>query len=209
MLPRRPAGAAALPEDRLFDIYRRGSRIGSHAVRFRPLGTGTFEVETVVEIAVKVLLVTAYRFRQEGQERWEDGRLVASDVATDDNGKRTRVRVREAGGEGLRVEGEHGTYAVEPGTMTDLGFWNQAVTRQSRLVDGQHGELLSIRFAPPVEDSVAVGGRTVPAVRYESAANASAEGTPRRGKTWYDREGRWVRTEFETRGELLVFQLRA
>jgi hypothetical protein len=116
------ARAAELPPDLVFDVLLKGRRIGSHEVRFRaePDGGG-FTVATAIDLAVKVALVTVYRYRQDAAERWRDGRLVASDVATDDDGERTAVRVREEGG-ALRVEGPRGGYATEPGTMTDLSF---------------------------------------------------------------------------------------
>jgi hypothetical protein len=208
-LPPLPTRAReVLPADLVFDVLRKGRRIGSHEVRFRAdPGGGGFTAGTTIDLAVKIAFVTAYRYRQDAADRWRDGRLVASDVSTDDDGERTAVRVREGEGGALLVEGPRGGYAAEPGTMTDLSFWNVAITRSSHLIDGQHGELMPVRVAPPVDDAVEIAGRDLPAARYAITTNQAAVGTAREGQVWYDRDGRWIRTVYRTRGELFTLRL--
>ena len=41
-------------------------------------GGGDLEVATLLDLAVKVLLVVVFRYRQEARDLWRDGRLVAS-----------------------------------------------------------------------------------------------------------------------------------
>jgi len=64
---------------------RNGSPIGEHRVTFRPDGD-RLTVETRVEIAVKVLFFTAFRFKRQAEEVWWSGRLVSVTSTTDDNG---------------------------------------------------------------------------------------------------------------------------
>lgn len=204
----RPARAAeALPADLLFDVYRKGSLIGTSDIRFRAEAEG-FTATTVMELAVKLAFITVFRFRQEARELWQGGRLVRSDVVTDDDGRVTHVEVRPTGDE-LTVEGPRGIYRVPAGTMTDLGFWNPAIINARAIVDGQHGELMPLRLIPPVEETVTVAGRAMRATRYGFIATQTQEGTAREGTVWYDRGGRWVRCELLTRGERLTLELRS
>ena len=71
----RPAAAGELPKgavNRTFEIFRKGERIGRNRVVFRPTGSG-FEVATEIDIAVKMAFITAYRYRQEANDRWQNG----------------------------------------------------------------------------------------------------------------------------------------
>ena len=119
------AEAAALPADRSFAIFRKGVEIGRHDVSFSAADGGIL-VTTEIDIAIKVLLVTAYRYEQSAVDRWVDDRLVASTSRTNDNGERCETSIH-ASGAGLTVEGGIANRAVEVplGTMTDIAFWNE------------------------------------------------------------------------------------
>lgn len=194
-----------VPPDLAFDVLRKGTRIGTNEVRFRRGADGGLEVATVMDVAVKVVFATVFSYRQEGRDLWRDGRLVSSDVETVEDGKRTAVRVRgTAAGGRVAVDGPSGAYEAEPGTMTDLCFWNEAIVRQARIVDGQTGELMPLTLKPSAKEAVAAAGRQVPATRHGFATTRGRE-----GMVWYDEGGRWVRAEYVTRGETLVFEARA
>src|SRR5215213_4148335 len=76
--PARCLAAADLPADRTFDVIRKGSRIGEARIRFRPDGEDGLAVTTTWDLAVKMVGVTLYSYRQKGDDRWRGGRLVAS-----------------------------------------------------------------------------------------------------------------------------------
>lgn len=201
----RPAAAGELPKgavDRTFDIFRKGERIGGNRVVFRPTGSG-FEVVTEIDIAVKMAFITAYRYRQEANDRWQNGVLVASDVATDDNGERTRVRIREAAGR-LKGEGPEGPLDLRLGILTDLCWWNPAIVRHDQLLDAQRGTIDKMALKDGEREIIRVAGQAVEASRYTLAASRGRE-----GHIWYDAEGRWVQAVIRTRGELIEFRLAA
>ncbi len=202
---RRALAADVLPPDLLFDVARKGSRIGSVRVRFRPDGAG-FAASTAWDLAVKLAFVTVYAYRQDADDRWRDGRLVRSDVVTDDNGSKTVVRLREEGG-ALQVDGPAGTYTTALGTMTDVCFWNIAITTQRQIIDGQNGELGPVRTVPPVEETITILGRPLLTTRYGFTGPPDHRGNQRDGQIWYDRTGRYVRAEVNTHGDHLSLTL--
>ncbi len=53
-------------------IPRKAEPLGTHAIRFRPTVDG-FAVDTEVEMAVRVLFPTLFRYRNEAAEQWRDG----------------------------------------------------------------------------------------------------------------------------------------
>ena len=88
------ASAAAEPatETLRFAIIRNGDQIGTHTIELKRSGQ-EIAVNIETEVLVKVLFVTAYRFQHAASERWVNGRLVALDSSTDDNGTLHKVAV--------------------------------------------------------------------------------------------------------------------
>ncbi|MEK0083219.1 DUF6134 family protein [Benzoatithermus flavus] len=203
-IPVASAAIAAFPlRDLRFDIYRKGEKIGEHGVRFSPAGDGRRAV-TEVDLAVKVAFITAYRYAQTGEDVWrDDGVLVSTRIRTVDDGKETLVTIAPEDGR-LRVSGPKGDYALPFGAMTDINFWNEAITRQSRLIDSQTGELVTIAVKPDAVEKLAIGGRTITARRFAMSATKGRGGT-----AWYDEAGSLVQATVLTRGETLEYRLAA
>jgi hypothetical protein len=196
-------GHAASPPGRLaFDVHLKGDRIGEHGLEFAPTPHGQ-RVTSQVDLAVKMAFVTVYRYRQTAQDEWRDGTLVGTRIATDDDGEETLV-VAAAQGRRLLVSGPKGDHELALGTMTDLNFWNEAITRQGRLIDSQNGELLEVRVTPDRTERVMVRGTLVEARRF---AMSSTKG--RSGTVWYDAAGNLVQATVHTRGHRLDYRLAA
>ena len=194
--------AMAAPQDTTFDVYRKGSRIGVHEMRFTPSGDG-LSVSSNVELAVKMAFVTVYRYAQAGTDEWQGGMLVGTRIETDDDGKKTLVVAQARGGK-LAVEGPTKAYETDLGSMTDLSFWNDAITGAPPLIDSQTGELIRMAVQTDTTEVVQVLGQPVEARRYEMAATKGRSGT-----VWYDSTARLVKAVVVTRGETLNYELAA
>jgi Family of unknown function (DUF6134) len=104
------------PRDLRFRALRNGSPIGEHRVTFRPDGNRLI-VETRVEIAVKVLFFTAFRFKHEAEEVWQADRLVSVKSTTDDDGTLLQVS-GHAVVDGFRIIGEDGPFLASAHLLT-------------------------------------------------------------------------------------------
>ena len=198
----RAACAGQVPPDLAFDVLRKGSKIGLHTVRFA--GTDAAErVTSHVELAVKMAFVTVYRYEQTGEDEWQAGVLVRTRIRTTDAGKDFLVEAEAEQGK-LMVSGPAGVYAASLGSMTDLNFWNEGITRQARLIDSQHGELIQIAVQPDATETIPVLGRMVEARRFAMTGTKGRSGT-----VWYDQGGRLVKATVVTRGETLDYELAA
>jgi Family of unknown function (DUF6134) len=198
----RAARADRLPPDLAFDVYRKGDRIGAHTISFAPAGAGE-RVTSRVELAVKMAFVTLYRYEQTGEDEWRDGVLVRTRIRTNDDGKDSLVEAETRRGK-LVVSGPAGRYEAALGTMTDLNFWNEAITRQARLIDSQSGELIQIAVRPESTEAIPAQGRMVQARRFAMTGTKGRSGT-----VWYDPGGRLVKAAVVTRGETLGYELAA
>ncbi|MCS6780082.1 MAG: DUF6134 family protein [Geminicoccaceae bacterium] len=194
------ARASTPPEDRAFAILRKDEEIGRHIVTFAASAKG-LTVRHDIDVTVTLAFVPLYRYRQAGEDLWREGKLVASDVETDDNGERTSVRIRERAGR-LACEGPRGVVEAALGTMTDLSYWNVAILRQRRLIDSQLGELAPLAMGGGVLETIEVRGRPITARRWQMNPEGS-----RGGEVWYDEAGRIVKAIVRTRGEVLDYRL--
>ncbi len=184
------SAAAALPvpaAGRLgFRVVRNGSAIGQHLLAFGVEGA-RLVVNVAVDLAVGFGPITLYRYRHRATETWQDGRVVAFQAETNDDGTLSTVAMR-AQGDLLVVESNRaGTYVAPPGALPAT-HWNR------RMLDGpfintQTGEVMR------------------PAIR--SAGQEALPWPPRRRgerlvlsgdvdlETWYDATPAWLGLRFK------------
>jgi len=192
--------AATVPADLQLNVYRKGSQIGTHVIRFSQTG-GTLKVATQVDLRVKVAFVTVYRYQQTSNDDWESDRLVRTRIRTNDDGKDTLVQAETRDGQ-LAVQGPAGSYATQLGAMTDISFWNEAITRGPALVDSQTAELIKIQIEAGTRERIVVRGQSIDARRFSMVGTKG-----RSGNVWYDDAGSLVRAIVITRGETLGYEL--
>jgi len=188
---------AALPkmDDIAFQVYRDGARLGHHRVTFRREDQD-LRVDIDIKLEVKLLFLTVFSYHHQNREVWRDGRLVAIDTKTDDDGQSYWMRGR-ATEQGLAVEGSSGRF-LAPADVMPTSYWNAETVRKSRLLDTQHGRLVEIEIAPAGLENVPLEGGPVEARRYSMTGDLTLE-------LWYTPQGEWAKTSFEARGASVIY----
>jgi len=189
----------AAPRDLRFRALRRGSAIGEHRVTFRP-DADRLTVETHVEIAVKALFFTAFRFKHEAEEVWDSGRLVSVKSTTDDNGTFLRVS-GNAVVEGFRIFGEDGPFLASAHLLTSNALWDSRIVGEDRLIDVQHGGEIGLVTKWLGDEQVDTPQGPVRASRHHMITPYYA------GSVFHDRDGRWVKGLLELKGESIEYAL--
>jgi hypothetical protein len=198
--PLRSARAyAAVHRDLRFRALRQGSPIGEHRVTFRPDGN-RLTVETRVEIAVKVLFFTAFRFNHEAEEVWESGRLVSVKSTTDDNGTLLQVS-GNAVADGFRIVGDDGPFLVSAHLLTSNALWDSRVVREKRLIDVQRGGEIGLVTKQLGDEQVDTPQGPVRATRHHIITPYYA------ASVFHDSDGRWVKGLLELKGERVEYAL--
>ncbi|MGD9508045.1 MAG: DUF6134 family protein, partial [Geminicoccaceae bacterium] len=159
------AGTAwSMPANRVFNVSRKGSVIGTHAIEF--VGDAeSLKVANRIELAVKIAFVTAYRYEQRGEDEWRNDVLVRTRIETNDDGENTLVVAESRDGK-LAVQGPNGSFTTPLGAMTDISFWNQAITRGAPVIDSQSGDLIDITIKPSSHENLDVLGKPVETERF-------------------------------------------
>jgi hypothetical protein len=180
---------------------RNGAPIGVHTMRFRQDGE-RLVVTTRIDIAVKVLLFTAFYLKHEAEEVWQADRLVAVRSTTDDNGARLQVSGAAVPG-GFRIIGEEGPFLAPAQLLTSNMLWDTRMLSADRLIDVQHGGVIGLavkRLGPALVDTP----------RGPVRANRHHLITPHyAGTLFHDSSGRWVKALIEAKGEIIEYALSA
>ncbi len=190
---------AAAPPDVRFRALHRGSPAGTHSVVFQADGD-RLVVTTQIDITVKVLFFTAFRFKHEAEEVWQSGRLVSVRSTTNDNGTLLKVSGYSAG-DGFRILGEDGPFLAAAELLTSNTLWDSRLVRESRLIDVQHGGEVGLVAKLLGPEQVDTPQGQVAASRYQIITPHYA------GSLFYDSDGRWVKGLIEQQGEILEYAL--
>jgi hypothetical protein len=181
------AGQPAEPQDLAFKIVRQGEEVGRHRISFRREG-GALRVHSELDIEVKVLAFTAFRYEQTRSEVWRGRQLVELASVANDDGTVYDIAGR-AGPKGLRVTSRRsGKSWTLPPDSVPASYWNVSmVTANGRpLVDAQSGTILDAEVTKIGRERITVGGKDVVATRYRLGAEQPRD-------IWYDAQGRWVK----------------
>jgi hypothetical protein len=190
---------AVAPRDLRFRALRQGAPIGEHRITFRPDGN-RLTVETRVDIAVKALFFTAFRFRHEAEEVWQSGRLVSVKSTTDDNGTLLQVS-GNAVADGFRIIGGDGPFLASAHLLTSNALWDRRVVRENRLIDVQHGGEIGLVSKQLGDEQVDTPQGPVRASRHHMITPYYA------GSVFHDSDGRWVKGLLELKGEHVEYAL--
>lgn len=185
-----PALAERTSATRRFVVRRDGAPVGTKTVTVSRAGDRT-EVEVGVDIAVKILGITAYRYRMRNRELWEDGLLQSIEASTDDDGVRDFVTAARQGDaiaiRGSRFEGE------APGDAATTTYWCPAFLARPVWISTQGGQPLRVSVAPLGRRRLDLPAGPVEAEAWRVSGDLSIE--------LFYAEGEWVANRFEARGE--------
>lgn len=204
MLTGDPAGAATPPgvpsaATVNFAVMRDGAQIGTNSIRFGHDGPDT-TVQMVTHVKVGFAFLTLYQFDQTENELWADGRLLAMNSTTDDNGTIHHASAAAHGGK-VVVECDGKLSAMPPSTIIPFSLWNPALVAQNVALDTRNGGLEPIRVTDRGEENILVQGRLRRAHHYQIMATFPQD-------VWYDDSGQLVRVELKgSDGSTILYRM--
>ncbi|EDP65646.1 hypothetical protein BAL199_02439 [alpha proteobacterium BAL199] len=187
--------ARAYPEILKFAVTREGSPLGVVMERF---GSDAADRITEVYIAFKVDLafITVYRYEHRSRERWRDGRLVALDTITNDDGEAQKVAARTSSS-GLQVDGKEGRI-VAPSDILPSSYWHPRFVEQSRMLDSQLGRVLDFTVTEVGSETIQALGRPTLCTRYAMRGDIDLD-------FWYDADRVWQKMTFTIGGGFIEY----
>ena len=190
------ARAETVPAPLHFIVKRNGTPIGTHTFAFHAEGDRLI-VDIAIDIKVKLAFVTVYSYRLKGRETWQDGRLIAFESNTDDNGTKIEVRAHATAG-GLEVTGSKVKGYVAPAaTLTD-SYWRAELVHKTQFVDVEDGNLITLVSTPAGQRTVDVGGQPVDTAIYKLSGEIE-------GEIGYTPDGEWTLLRFKSHGDDILY----
>ncbi|MBY8977542.1 hypothetical protein KHP62_17140 [Rhodobacteraceae bacterium NNCM2] len=179
------AGRATGRAFRSFRIRRAGAEIGKHTLS-ATLGEGGFQIDIRIDLAVKFLGVTAYRYNLINREVWRDGQIVSVNSRVNDDGSDEFCKVQNDG-DVLQVSGSRfsGTLPLEAVTTS---YFDMDFLGRRPWISTQSGAAL------PVDVADAGGGRWNVTGELETTLI-------------YDERGEWMGSVFDAGGETATYEL--
>ncbi len=180
---------------RSFRVLRDGSDMGTHVISVKRSGSD-IQVAIDIELKVKVLGITAYRYEMANREVWRDGKIVSVNSTSNDDGEAHFCRVKPAGDE-LEVEGSvwSGTVAGDSVTTT---YWSYDFLKSPLWISTADGDPLKVTVSN-------VGAGEIPGPNGPVATEKWAIGGDMDIDLHYiDRE--WVSVRFDAGGETAIYQ---
>ena len=141
-------------------------------------------IDIDIDIAVKFLGFTAYRYTLTNREVWTGGRIESVDSEANDDGSRGHAHIRGSA-EALEVDGSEFS-GTAPRSAATTSYYTPAFLDRRPWISTQSGKLLDIRTERRQGSRWLVRGDLETALVYEN--------------------GEWVSSEFTARGARVTYQ---
>ena len=182
-----------------FTVLRKGKPFGTHKLSFDRNESGELTVTTDVDLQVKFGPITAFRYRLDSVENWIDGKLVALNGKSNNDGRKGEVSA-ETVDDQLVVDSTEFDGAL-PLTTIPSSHWNRLQVYQDQMLSTETGEVLDIEVENLGDAVVTEGGQDVETPHYRQTSDHTED-------LWYDNQSRWVKLAFEVRGQDIEYVLK-
>jgi hypothetical protein len=186
-----------LPHDIDFKVYRDGDEIGHHRVTFARQGDDVI-ADVDIELSVSFAGIRMFYYHHASRETWADGKLIGIISNTDNDGDEEKLNLSRKG-DALQIDGTK-YQGVAPGALVPTSYWFPSTIEQTQIIDSQNGRIFPCAIQKIGRETVEAGGMMIPATRYTLSEQLTMN-------LWYDDNGEWVKTSFESDGSLIDYVL--
>ena len=176
------------PNDILFNVMRNNEIIGRHLVSFSQIENEKFRVLVRLNLEVKFLLFSVYKFDYKSDAIWLNGELKSLHSTQIDDGEIINVNVFH-NNENLIVK----TRDTEISTNLDAiptNHWNIDVLKKKAVINTLTGEISSVEIAGLGKEKIKAQGKIIFANKYKYTGDIQV-------MVWYTDGGNWVKMQFE------------
>ncbi|MEM9045912.1 MAG: DUF6134 family protein [Pseudomonadota bacterium] len=170
---------------RKFTVLRDGKDIGTHELS-ATLNGDRFEIDIMIDLRVRFLGVTAYRYELLNREVWKDGQILSVNSRVNDDGTKEFCKVENSGDE-LTVSGSRFS-GVLPLDGVTTSYYSPAFLERQPWISTQSGDPQKIQIA-------SAGGGV-----WNVTGDLDTQ-------LIYDDRGEWMGSNFDAGGEPGTYEL--
>ena len=152
-----------------FDVIRKNKIIGNITSNFIK-DEEILKIHTIVDIEVKVLFITAYKFFQETTEIWKGKEFIEIDGFTDFEDEREYSISGKDIDDKFIASGMDGELLLDQSILT-LNYWNKDTLNQKEVFDTQKGIVRKISVKKLDNEIIKINGQKLNAEKYTLKAS--------------------------------------
>ena len=189
--------AFPIPKDNevSFDIIRKNKNIGSLITTFKK-EDDKLQIRTILDIKVKIFLITAYKFYQDITETWVDGEFVKIEGYTDFEDEREYYIKGNDLDENFIASGMDGELTLS-NKILPLNYWNKKILEEEEVFDTQKGIVRKITVQKLENDIIKMNNKKIEAEKYimNASKNPKDKGPFPQYTLWY-KDDELIKFEF-------------
>ncbi len=189
--------AFPIPKDNevSFDIIRKNKNIGSLITTFKK-EDDKLQIRTILDIKVKVFLITVYKFFQDTTETWIEGEFVKIEGYTNFEDEREYFIEGNDLDENFIASGMDGELTLS-NKILPLNYWNKKILEEEEAFDTQKGIVRKITVQKLENDIIKINNKNIEAEKYimNASKNPKDKGPFPQYTLWY-KDDELIKFEF-------------
>ena len=189
--------AFPIPKDNevSFDIIRKNKNIGSLITTFKK-EDDKLQIKTILDIKVKVFLITVYKFFQDTTETWIEGEFVKIEGYTNFEDEREYYIEGNDLDENFIASGMDGELTLS-NKILPLNYWNKKILEEEEVFDTQKGIVRKITVQKLENDIIKMNNKNIEAEKYimNASKNPKDKGPFPQYTLWY-KDDELIKFEF-------------
>ena len=189
--------AFPIPKDNevSFDIIRKNKNIGSLITTFKK-EDNKLQIRTILDIKVKVFLITVYKFFQDTTETWIEGEFVKIEGYTNFEDEREYYIEGNDLDENFIASGMDGELTLS-NKILPLNYWNKKILEEEEVFDTQKGIVRKITVQKLENDIIKMNNKKIEAEKYimNASKNPKDKGPFPQYTLWY-KDDELIKFEF-------------
>jgi len=189
--------AFPIPKDNevSFDIIRKNKNIGSLITTFKK-EDDKLQIRTILDIKVKVFLITVYKFFQDTTETWIEEEFVKIEGYTNFEDEREYYIEGNDLDENFMASGMDGELTLS-NKILPLNYWNKKILKEEEVFDTQKGIVRKITVQKLENDIIKINNKNIEAEKYimNASKNPKDKGPFPQYTLWY-KDDELIKFEF-------------
>jgi len=191
--------AFPVPKDKkaTFDIIRKNKIIGSVETNFSEQDNDLI-IDTTINIKVKVLFISAYKFFQQYKEIWRNGEFIEFEGYTDFEDEREYFIEGKDIDDKFIATGMDGEIIVDK-NIIPLNYWNKEILVQDKIFDTQKGIIRQIDIKKLGKEEIKINNTKLLTDKYllNASKNPKDIGPFPEYTIWYAENGELIKFQFK------------
>ena len=184
-----------------FDLYRNNLLIGEHIYLFNRKGKN-LSVQSKINLEIKVLDITIYRYSSEGQEKYIDGKFKSFSSTTNQNNKKKFSKIYKKGNK-FFIEGS--SYKGEAPKDFIIGsWWNHEIINFKSQISASSGRIIQQKVNFIGKETIEINNKKYHALKFNffSSEQSLSKDKKLNINVWYDEKTLiWLKASFKNKGD--------